>query len=112
MSKKIYEVSVEANEPWTNGQRNALMLAVRRYVGTDCNMAQEQRDINPVDYSDADELLNDVDEDYLGVGGNVHEDADGYCFTNETAARNLLAAIADYGNPLGMTVRLYTHKAE
>lgn len=110
--QKIYEVSVEANEPWTSGQCNALMLAVRRYVGTDCNLALDQRDINPADYSDADELLNDSDDDYLGVGGNVHEDADGYCFMNKIAAQNLLSAIADYGNPLGMTVRLYTHEAK
>lgn len=111
MATKIYEVSIEADEPWTSGQRAALMDAVRRYVGADCAMALERHSINPANYDDADELLTDADDDYLGVGGNVHQDADGYCFTSKTAAGNLCAAIADYGNSLGMTVRLYTHEA-
>lgn len=112
MSKTIYEVSIEANEPWTNGQRNAIIQAARRYVGADCNLQLEVRGINPADYDDVDELLNAADDDYLGIGGNVHQDADGYCFKSKTAANNFRIAVDDYGRNIGMTVQVYTHEAE
>jgi len=81
--KMVYEVYFETDG--SNRANSAVQRAFDEYLRRECH-AQPTGDWR-------DDLA--LDDDFIGLGADGHEDADGPVFSNETAARSLAAYLDD-----------------
>ncbi len=87
----MYEVYVEATEPWHDGLRRAFNEAVLDY----CEVPASMLSVEDYEASMAAEPGNNgadgqvaaYDADYVGIGANAHEDADGFVFSSLESAQ-------------------------
>lgn len=103
-----YEVSIEGNEPWTVGQRNAVRDAVLAFC--ECNTADVRDAYGAQGFGmdDADaQLTAFCGPDYAGFGGNAHALADGFVFEDMAVAQRFAEALHDAVGRIGLTVRFF-----
>jgi len=100
----LIEVNIEANEPWTAGQRIAFDTAVMEYVESNLNVAEYAGSAN----FDADAQLTANGAGYIGWGANAHDDADGPVFDDSNAAQRFADIVRSHVCNLGMTVKQFT----
>jgi hypothetical protein len=102
--KRLYEVSVEADEPWTIGQRKAYNDALLDFV--ESNLTPEDRGKND-EFIDADAQIAAWDNTYLGMGQNAHPEADGPVFESLDRAQKFADLIHYHCSGLRMSVRVF-----
>ena len=103
----MIEVSIEANAPWTTGQRTAVQTAVLTFC--ECNspdVIEAYGEGFGVD--DADAQLAGYVEGYAGYATNAHPDADQFVFTSPEVAQRFADAVRAEVGHLGMTVNQFS----
>lgn len=104
----MYEVFIEASEPWSVGQRNAVRDAILTFC--ECNTASVAEAYTAgfgLDDADA-QLAAFCGPDYAGFGANAHDAADGFVFESQDVAERFADVLRDAVRHIGMTVRMWT----
>lgn len=108
----LWEVVVEADEPWHDGVRIGFAKAVLAaagsplWVGTEIQVAHMDYAVEAHDV-DADATFSEWFSSYQGFGTNVHENADGYCFTDLKEAQTVADTFRDHLAGTGATVKIW-----
>lgn len=103
-----YEVYIEANEPWTVGQSQAVRDAVLAFCECKTSDVVEVYQEQGFGMDDADaQLTNYCGPDYDGFGANAHEDADGFVFSDKNVADRFADEVRANVRNLSMTVKMW-----
>lgn len=89
-TKTLYDVVIEADEPWHAGLRQRMVNAVATFTDN------KPEDMVPVGEFDADALLASYVHDYVGYGANALDDADGFVFSSLDRAQAFADHVRDH----------------
>lgn len=103
-----FEVYIEADTPWTTGQREAVKETVLTFCECNTQEVNASYERAGFGFDDADQqIASYCGDDYAGYGGNVRGDADQYVFNRLECAERFAGLLRENCRHLGMTIKVW-----